>query len=104
MYAGNVHSPLPGAARSVPFRWLLGGCWPSSDKVSCAMATLTKRTVEVIKPAASVTYVWDDQLAGFGLKVLPDGRRRYIVKYRVKGRAQRPTTLVRSRNPRSSHL
>jgi integrase len=49
------------------------------------MATLTKRTVEAAKPAASVTYVWDDQLAGFALKVLPDGRRRYVVKYRVKG-------------------
>jgi integrase len=49
------------------------------------MATLTKRIVEAARPAALVSYLWDDQLAGFGLKILPDGRRRYLVKYRVKG-------------------
>jgi integrase len=50
------------------------------------MVTLTKRIVEATRPAAaSISYLWDEQLPGFGLKILPDGRRRYLVKYRVKG-------------------
>ncbi|MGC1576300.1 MAG: tyrosine-type recombinase/integrase [Beijerinckiaceae bacterium] len=46
---------------------------------------LTKRTVEGIEPASGPVYAWDDQLAGFGVKVLPNGKRKYLAKYRVGG-------------------
>ena len=49
------------------------------------MPRLTKRAVESIPPGARPLFAWDDQLAGFGVKVLPSGKRQYIVKYRVGG-------------------
>jgi hypothetical protein len=49
------------------------------------MPRLTKRLVETIEVATAPVYAWDDQLAGFGVKVLPSGRRKYVCKYRVGG-------------------
>ena len=49
------------------------------------MPRLTKRLVETIEVATGPVYAWDDQLAGFGVKVLPSGRRKYICKYRLGG-------------------
>lgn len=31
------------------------------------------------------TYLWDGNLSGFGVKVLPSGKKRYLVKYRAYG-------------------
>lgn len=48
------------------------------------MPKLTKRNVEAaVVPATKPVYLWDSQLPGFGIKILPSGTRRYIVKYRV---------------------
>ncbi|HYG91827.1 MAG TPA: site-specific integrase [Azospirillum sp.] len=44
---------------------------------------ITKRTVEAEAPSCKPVFLWDDQLPGFGVKVLPTGQRRYIVKYRA---------------------
>ena len=49
------------------------------------MPRLTKRFVESIPPADKPTFHWDDQMPGFGIKILPTGQRRYLVKYRVGG-------------------
>ena len=49
------------------------------------MPRLTKRLVETIEVATAPVYAWDDQLAGFGVKVLPSGRRKYVCKYRLGG-------------------
>ena len=49
------------------------------------MTKLTKRTVESLRPGTRPFYAWDSLLKGFGVKVLPSGQRRYIVKYRVGG-------------------
>ena len=49
------------------------------------MPKLTKRVVEAVTPSDKPAYLWDDQLIGFGLKILPGGQRRYIVKYRTHG-------------------
>ena len=40
-----------------------------------AVARISKRTVDAAKPAAIDTYVWDDELSGFGLKVTPPAAR-----------------------------
>jgi len=47
------------------------------------MSKLTKRFVEAITPsnAATVKY-WDSEIKGFGVVVLPSGRRTYCVQYR----------------------
>ena len=50
------------------------------------MPKLTKSLVEAIEPEeAGPVYAWDSRLAGFGVKVLPTGRRSYVVKYRAGG-------------------
>lgn len=47
------------------------------------MPKLTKRVVEAVAPADKPLFIWDDQLPGFGVKVLTSGQRRYVVKYRA---------------------
>lgn len=46
---------------------------------------LTKRLVETIEVSTAPVYAWDEAVAGFGVKVLPSGRRKYVCKYRVGG-------------------
>jgi integrase len=56
-----------------------------------AMPRLTKKLVEALPSPSAATYVWDDQLSGFGVKILPTGKKKYVVKYRVGGgRTGRP--------------
>lgn len=48
---------------------------------------LTKRVVDAAaKPATGEVRVWDDDLAGFCLRVYASGRKVYALKYRVAGR------------------
>jgi len=50
------------------------------------MPKVTKRSVDALMPNGSQpTYLWDDALAGFGVKALPSGPKRYFVKYRTQG-------------------
>jgi integrase len=49
------------------------------------MPKLTKTAVETLASADKSLYLWDSTLAGFGIKVLPSGKRRYVVKYRHGG-------------------
>ncbi len=49
------------------------------------MPRLTKRLVESTKASRTDVVVWDTELAGFGCRVRPSGRRTYFLKYRVGG-------------------
>lgn len=50
------------------------------------MARLTKTIVESTLPGMTKPiFIWDDQLPGFGVKILPTGMRKYLVKYRSQG-------------------
>ena len=53
------------------------------------MTRITKRTVDATKPTNKTSYLWDSDLSGFGLKILPTGRKTYIVQYRIGGRGGR---------------
>ena len=55
------------------------------------MATLriTKRAVHAARPKATDGYLWDAELAGFGLKVTPTGAKTYLIQYRLGGRKGR---------------
>ena len=50
------------------------------------MAKLTKRAVEALSLTGRGYFVWDDEIRGFGLRVLPSGRKSYVIQYKVGGR------------------
>ena len=54
-----------------------------------AVKSITKRTVDAIKPTSRDQFVWDDALPGFGIKVTPSGRKVYVMQYRVAGLGRR---------------
>lgn len=55
-------------------------------------AKLTVRSVEAMKPEAKDVVLWDSELAGFGCKLTPAGKRSYFLYYRTKdGQQRRPT-------------
>jgi len=53
------------------------------------MPKLTKRTVDALKPEAKDYIVFDSDISGFGVRVLPSGRKTYLVQYRSGGRTRR---------------
>lgn len=69
------------------------------------MTKLTKRVVDAAEVAASEYFIWDGDLPGFGLRVLPSGRKRYIVQYRAGRRSRRislgPSTVLTCEQARS---
>jgi Arm DNA-binding domain len=46
------------------------------------MAKITKRTVDALKPAIKPFIAFDDDVKGFGLRVMPSGVKSYILEYR----------------------
>ena len=55
---------------------------------------LTKRVVEALRPKSERYVVWDSELKGFGVRVTPQGRKTYLVRYRTTGGADRRLTLT----------
>lgn len=53
------------------------------------MPRLTKRSVEKLPILDSDYIKFDDDVNGFGVRVLPSGRRSYLVQYRSGGRTRR---------------
>ena len=50
------------------------------------MPRITKSLVESLPiPVGQPQYVWDEKVSGFGIKVLPSGKRKYVLKYRTHG-------------------
>jgi integrase len=48
-----------------------------------AKGAITKRTVDAAKPGAKDQFIWDNEVAGFGLKVTPTGSKIYVLQYRI---------------------
>lgn len=44
---------------------------------------ITKRSVDAAKAGARDHFLWDDEVAGFGLKVTPAGSKVYVYQYRI---------------------
>src|SRR5262249_16243328 len=55
---------------------------------------LTKRTVDAAQPKDREYFVWDGELLGFGLRVLPSGVKSYVAKYRLGPGRRAPVRRV----------
>jgi len=51
-----------------------------------ASGKIQKRTVDAAQVGDKEYCLWDTSLKGFGLKVMPSGRKVYLVQYRIGGR------------------
>jgi integrase len=49
------------------------------------MPKLTKRCVDALLARSKDTFVWDDELKGFGVRVLTSGRKTFLAQYRSGG-------------------
>jgi integrase len=62
------------------------------------MPNLTKRTIDAIEPQATEFFLWDEGIPGFGLRVMPSGRKSFVVQFRAGRRARRmslgPSTVL----------
>src|SRR5580704_19650449 len=50
---------------------------------------ITKRTVEALKVTSKDYIAFDTDLPGFGVRVMPSGRRFFLIQYRRHGRTRR---------------
>lgn len=50
------------------------------------MVALTKRLIDATDAGPRDTFIWDDEVRGFGLKVTPAGRKIFVLQYRMGGR------------------
>ncbi len=55
------------------------------------MPRLTKRLIDQTISKEEEYFVWDDEVAGFGLRVFATGRKSYVIQYRQGGRTRRMT-------------
>jgi integrase len=72
------------------------------------MPKLIKRTVEAAGPRPKEYYLWDEDIPGLGLRVLPSGRKQYIIQYRTGRRSRRlslgPSTILTPEQARTRAL
>lgn len=53
------------------------------------MPKLSKKRVDALKPKASDYIVFDADVTGFAVRVLPSGKKTYMIQYRANGRQRR---------------
>ncbi|MFC3569912.1 tyrosine-type recombinase/integrase [Paracoccus simplex] len=62
------------------------------------MPKITKRLVDAAEARSAEYFVWDSEIPGFRLRVLPSGRKGYVVQYRAGRRSRRislgPSTVL----------
>src|SRR5450631_4592564 len=54
-----------------------------------AKIKITKRTVEALKVTAKDYIAFDTDLPGFGVRIMPSGKRFFLIQYRRHGRTRR---------------
>ena len=72
--------------------------WKQTIGSGTTMPKLTKRVVEAAEIRATEYFIWDDEIRGLGVRILPSGRKGYLVQYRAGRRSRRiglgSTTVV----------
>ena len=63
--------------------WRHGGDTTLADTM--AVLKLTKREVDRLEPRSAIYVVYDSELKGLGLRVMPSGTQTWIVEYRPNG-------------------
>jgi integrase len=53
------------------------------------MGKLTKRTIEALAPREIDYIAWDNDVPGFGVQVMPSGRKSFVLQYRAGRRSRR---------------
>ncbi|MDP9417015.1 MAG: Arm DNA-binding domain-containing protein, partial [Actinomycetota bacterium] len=53
------------------------------------MPKLTKRAVDAASVRDAEYVLWDDEVRGLGLRVWPSGRKVFVFRYQLGGRAGR---------------
>lgn len=53
------------------------------------MVKLTKRAIDSLQPREKDYFEWDDDLAGFGVRVWPTGKKTYVAQYRAGKQTRR---------------
>ena len=54
------------------------------------MPRLSKRVIDQFPPCAQEYFAWDAALPGFGIRIMPSGRKTYLIQYRdAHGRTRR---------------
>ena len=53
------------------------------------MGKLTKRSVEALTPREIDYIAWDNDIPGFGVRVMPSGRKSFVLQYRAGRRSRR---------------
>ncbi|MEO8724245.1 MAG: hypothetical protein ABI395_12160 [Sphingobium sp.] len=51
-----------------------------------ATGKISKRTIDLLRPAATDQFLWDNDLKGFGAKITSARAISYILQYRMGGR------------------
>ena len=62
------------------------------------MPKLTKRTIDATEPQLVEFFIWDESIPGFGVRIMPSGRKSFVVQYRAGRRPRRmslgPSTVL----------
>ena len=45
------------------------------------MVILNEKIVQSAEINSKIYYIWDEKIIGFGLKVIPNGRKKYVLRY-----------------------
>jgi integrase len=66
--------------------------WTPCKQRVTTIPKITKSKVDTTKPTGKPAFIWDDEVKGFGLLVLPSGVKSYVFQYRTpQGRSRRAT-------------
>jgi len=68
-------------------------CYLIAERPLPVLTKITKRQVDAATAGDRDLFLWDNEVKGFGLKITPQGRKVYLVQYRINGGPTRRYTI-----------